>query len=113
MANPDIAIKIHSYTTDSGFEPHPGFPSCDFRGPDWIGSPQGDEHHCLRQWNNPSDAFITLVLAEGPNINKKAKEFEDSFDIFKKIEGEPGVGSLIDFLGGIPRVRIGVWDKRR
>lgn len=86
------AIKIHIYKGLNN-----GSASCDFRGENFIGSGQGDEHRTIAEIDPATPEQIALALNYGPTLNGLL----DSF-----IPSEP----LAGLLGGEVGLRIGVWD---
>jgi len=95
------ALKIHVYRgTNAGTE------SCDFRGDNFIGHEQGDEHRTVVEEDPASDALIAETLASGPAVNAL-------FDRFKAVEPEV-FGKIASVLGlegeGPVGLRVGIWD---
>lgn len=93
------SIKLHSFTTAPGHEPHWGDESADFRGDKFVGAAEGDNHHVLPiagEIKNASESVIALVLAEGPKINAVFRQLAET-----EPDGIPG---------GRVGLRLGVWD---
>lgn len=70
---------------------NPGTASADFRGPNFIGAAQGDQHRTAFEIDNPSEELIQAFLAFATEQNAKTCK-----------EVSPGV-----WVGE----RLGVWDK--
>lgn len=85
-----------------------GTESCDFRGENYIGHAQGDEHATVPQLeiDPASDALIAKTLETGPKVNAL-------FDEIKQVEPE-AFGQLASLLGldgeGPVGLRVGIWD---
>lgn len=120
FAGQPCVIKLHTFTTDAGFTPNYGDVSADFRGNPGdpgslcIGSAQGDEHHCIKQWAI-TEAEIPAFLASAPLLNSQFKARSGSV-ITSELEALLGG---VSFLGGLvaevvamfplPTLRIGLW----
>jgi len=119
-ANPVAVIKLMTFTTDPGFTPNYGDVSADFRGNPgqpgslFIGSAQGDEHHCVKQWNI-SDDEITAFLAAAPLVNAKLKQANGNAlvaDLDKLLGGLGFLGGIVSEIVSLwpaPSWRVGLW----
>lgn len=96
------AIKLHIFRGDN-----PGIESCDFRGDNFIGSEQGDEHRTILEVDPASDELVSTVLSHAPAVN----------GLFQAIGAEQPdwlakAAGLLSLDGNGPvGLRIGVWDE--
>lgn len=96
------SIKIHVA------KPHfsnDGSESCDFRGENFIGHEQGDEHATIFERQDPPEDFIAEVLENGPEWNRMnglllAEMIPSSF-----------LSGAMSIANAKPALRIGVWDE--
>ena len=91
---PNASLKIQSFTTDPGHTPNDGTVSADFRGANWIGSPEGDEHHAL----------VTIPMSDSVA--------EELLLVLPKVNQALATGEAI-LPAGVPHVRFGIWDINR
>lgn len=109
------SIKFQTFTTDAGHTPNYGDVSADFRGSLAIGSAQGDEHHTFAEIKNASETTVQFFLSAGPIMNQRARDASIG-NLVKTIEAnlpeaeKHVIEALTAALGGIPTVRVGVWD---
>lgn len=104
------SIKTHLFAGhDDGSE------SCDFRGQNAIGKPDGDEHRTIPQTETDpaSQDAVDIALVAGPKANAKVQ------DGLKELLGENyGATAKVvhELLGGdgsatVFGLRVGVWDE--
>lgn len=91
-------IRLHAYRGTND-----GSASCDFRGANFIGHAQGDEHKTLLEKDvDDASPLVADVLQIGPQVNKILA------GLYEGIEA----GQIEAALGGAYiGLRIGVWDK--
>lgn len=106
-----FAFKIHTYTTDAGHAPATGTPSADFRGDKWVGSPQGDEHHCIFAVKSLDSGVVDALLLALPAVN--AAILAGETDVLGELHLPSEVGGILATLGTIPNLRLGIWDNDR
>lgn len=86
------SIKLHIFVGDND-----GSESCDFRGDNFIGSEQGDEHRTVAEIDPASEEQIGMALEFGPRLNQL---------LSRLIPADP-IEAIIGKEAGL---RIGVWD---
>ena len=94
------SIKLHVVRG-----PHTGTDNCDFRGPNAVGAPQGDNHRTVLEIKNASDGLISETLTEGLVINNFfQKLIAVEPQAFEDVATALGLGGT-----GEPYLRVGVW----
>lgn len=93
-------IRLHSYTTVDGVEPHTGIDSCDFRGEHFVGKADGDGHKTLVEFDvDENHPAVAAALEHGPAMNRGFRAIFDA-------QVSPNDDDLV------PCLRIGVWSKK-
>lgn len=107
----DCRIVLHFFVG-----PNDGSVSCDYRGDNYIGHKDGDEHAAIKTWHNPTQAQVDWVLANGPGINAGVSTIESMLgettaEISKYAESFANqlLGGSPDIAGKVMGIRIGVW----